>query len=90
MPRAPKDPMTADLSARLERCAEERARAEQQRDSAEERGRRWLEELLSLNDEIERLMKHIEAEVRAGNARAVHHHLYRRLTIARDAARSDS
>lgn len=90
MPRAPRDMAHADLVAQLEECAEKLARAERQRDCAEDRGRRWLEELCSLDDEIERLMRHIEAEVRAGNARAVHHHVYARLNIARGAARSVS
>jgi hypothetical protein len=90
MPRAPRDRARADLDARLGRCGEMLAKAQRERDLAEARGRRWLEDLCALDDEIGRLMRHIEAEVRAGKARAIHHHLYERLLKAREAARLGS
>jgi hypothetical protein len=90
MPRAPRDPLRAELSERLECCEEALTKARRERELAEERGYRWLEDLCRLDDEIARLMLHIEAEVRAGKARAIHHHLYERLQSAKAAPRVGS
>lgn len=71
-----------DCEALEQECRSLRAALEvaiRQRNSAEERGLRWLKDAMHADDEVRACIEHIESEIRLGRGNAAHHRILARL-----------
>jgi hypothetical protein len=74
--------MIDECEALEQECKSLRAALEvaiRQRNSAEDRGHRWLKDVMRADDEVRACIEHIESEIRLGRGNAAHHRILARL-----------